>query len=260
MLLDPFTIGAQIVNFLILVWLLRRVLYGPVMRAMQERESRIRAELDDARRLRDEAERERAKHQQQLADFTAEQDARLAAARAEVERWRHEQMEAARLEIDARRERWQMVLAQEQQAVISAARQRVGHQILSLTRQALSDLADSELEARIIVRFLDRLRQLPPAERDRLLAAAREDGQRIHLRTAYALDEDAQARLVEDVSDALGARLAASFETVPDIGCGVELRAGGLRVAWSLKEYLASLDERLGAAFADQLAVDGRHV
>jgi F-type H+-transporting ATPase subunit b len=56
MLIDPFTVGAQILNFLILVWLLRRLLYGPITRVMAEREARIRAEMDEASRLREEAE------------------------------------------------------------------------------------------------------------------------------------------------------------------------------------------------------------
>ncbi|MCC6164034.1 MAG: F0F1 ATP synthase subunit delta [Acidobacteria bacterium] len=256
MLLDPFTIAAQIVNFLLLLWLLRRVLYGPVTRAMLAREARVRAELDDARRQRAEAERERAQHEEELAAFTAGQEARMGVARAEVEQWRHAQMEAARLEVDARRERWQGALAQEQQAVVREVRRRVGHEILVLTRQALRDLAGSALEDRIIARFLERLHELPASARDRLATAAHEDGARVHLRTACPLVDEERARLSEAVSDALGGRLAASFETTPDLGSGVEMRAGGLTVAWSLNEYLASLEERLGAAFGDDLRVD----
>ena len=259
MLIDTFTIGAQIVNFLILVWLLRRVLYGPVTRAMHARDARVRAELDDARRLRAEADSERAKLQEELAAFTADQNARLAAARAEVEGWRQQQMEAARLEVDARRERWQDALAQEQQAIIGTARRRVGHEILSLTRQALSDLADSDIEERVIARFLDRLGQLPAAERDRLRAAAHDDGRRIHLRTSHGLDDDGRKQLSEAVGAALGAQLDTSFEIAPDLGGGVELRAGGLKVAWSLNEYLASLEERLASAFDDLPTADRRH-
>ena len=51
MLIDPFVVIAQLVNFAILVWLLKRFLYGPITRVMAAREERIRAETEEAHRL-----------------------------------------------------------------------------------------------------------------------------------------------------------------------------------------------------------------
>ena len=48
MLIDWFTVGAQVLNFLILVWLLKRFLYKPILNAIDAREKRIAAELADA--------------------------------------------------------------------------------------------------------------------------------------------------------------------------------------------------------------------
>ena len=45
-----FTVAAQVVNFLILVWLLHRFLYGPIIAAMDRRERRIAERLQDAQR------------------------------------------------------------------------------------------------------------------------------------------------------------------------------------------------------------------
>ena len=48
MLIDWFTVGAQALNFLVLVWLLKRFLYKPILNAVDAREKRIAAELADA--------------------------------------------------------------------------------------------------------------------------------------------------------------------------------------------------------------------
>jgi len=48
MLIDWFTVGAQALNFIILVWLLKRFLYKPILGAVDAREKRIAAELADA--------------------------------------------------------------------------------------------------------------------------------------------------------------------------------------------------------------------
>ena len=44
MLIDGFTVGAQVLNFLILVWLMKRFLYQPILDAIDAREQRIAAE------------------------------------------------------------------------------------------------------------------------------------------------------------------------------------------------------------------------
>ena len=58
MLIDWFTVGAQTLNFLILVWLMKRFLYKPILHAIDEREKRIAAELASADRKKDEAEKQ----------------------------------------------------------------------------------------------------------------------------------------------------------------------------------------------------------
>ena len=59
MLIDWFTVGAQVLNFLILVWLLKRFLYKPILDAIDAREERIAAELADADAKKAEAQKER---------------------------------------------------------------------------------------------------------------------------------------------------------------------------------------------------------
>ncbi len=61
MLIDWFTVAAQVINFLVLVWLLKRFLYQPIIDAIDAREKRIAAELADADAKKAEARQERAK-------------------------------------------------------------------------------------------------------------------------------------------------------------------------------------------------------
>ncbi|MDP3428826.1 MAG: F0F1 ATP synthase subunit B, partial [Desulfomicrobium sp.] len=55
MLIDWFTVGAQVVNFLVLVWLMKRFLYKPILGAIDAREERIAKELADGQRMQAEA-------------------------------------------------------------------------------------------------------------------------------------------------------------------------------------------------------------
>ena len=70
MLIDWFTVIAQIVNFLILVWLLQRFLYRPILDAIDAREKRIAAALTEAEANKEEAQKERDAFQHQNEEFS----------------------------------------------------------------------------------------------------------------------------------------------------------------------------------------------
>lgn len=57
MLIDWFTLIAQLVNFLILAWLLKRFLYHPIVAALDAREKKIASELQHATMVEDEAKK-----------------------------------------------------------------------------------------------------------------------------------------------------------------------------------------------------------
>jgi F-type H+-transporting ATPase subunit b len=80
----------------------------------------------------------------------------------------------------------------------------------------------------------------------------------VTLRTAYPLQGTEEARLRAGVTAALGQDVAAQFERSPDLVSGVELRAGGFKVAWALGDYLESLEDAMAEAVgAEPEPVDG---
>lgn len=249
MLIDPFTVIAQIVNFALLVWLLQRFLYGPVMRAMQAREARIRDEVEGARRLRAEAEAAKVQYGTLLAGFEAEREALASKAQAEVDAVRNEQIRQARADVKDLRERWNRALEQEKEAFLRALRQQVGRGSMAVMRRALKELADDDLEDRFIKRFAERLRVLTPEDRERLSGAARQEGATFLIRTAFPLSDAQRAALIEMIEETFDGESAPRFETNPDFVAGVELRAGGLKVAWTLDGYLEGLEEAMREAF-----------
>ena len=85
MLIDWFTVGAQALNFLILVWLMKRFLYKPILHAIDEREKRIAAELADADAKKAEAQKERDEFQHKNAEFDQQRAALLSKATDEAQ-------------------------------------------------------------------------------------------------------------------------------------------------------------------------------
>src|SRR5450631_4660557 len=101
MLIDWFTVGAQAINFIILVWLLKRFLYKPILNAVDAREKRIAAELADADAKEAEAQKERDEFQHKNEEFDQQRAALLNKATDEAKAERQRLLDEARKTADA---------------------------------------------------------------------------------------------------------------------------------------------------------------
>ena len=251
MLIDWFTVAAQAVNFLVLVWLLRRLLYGPITRTMAERQRRIDEHWDEADRLRAAATAEREQLRDEAERFAATRDERTRELRAELEALRRAKLREARDEVDELAARWRAAVEREREGFLVELRRRIADQLVDVARRALRDLADEALEARVVERFVERLDGLDTAQRAIFDDAAAADGARVHVRTAFALSPALRTRLGEAVRRTLGGDHDLRFEVAPELVGGVELRAGGQTLEWTFDEYLSSLESALAEALGD---------
>jgi F-type H+-transporting ATPase subunit b len=247
-IIDWFTVIAQIVNFLILMLLLRRLLYRPILAAMQDREHKISARLDEATRKAEAADQAGAAYRQQAAALEAEQAAILSETRREAETLRAGLLERAKADADEARARWRQALEQERGAFLDAVSERMGAQVRAIVQRALSDLADSDLERQVAAVFARRLRGLGDAERAALGEAALRDAQALVV-SAFPLPPEARQQ-IQDAVDIIVPGRRARFDTASDTLCGVELRVDGYKIAWSLASYLEALGEDMAAVFA----------
>ena len=106
MLIDWFTVTFQIINFLILIALLKRFLYGPILRAMDERETTIAARLFEAATAKSEAETRALLLAKDQEAFACSKDQMELDAKQEFNRLKKEGIEQIREEIAVTRTPW----------------------------------------------------------------------------------------------------------------------------------------------------------
>jgi F-type H+-transporting ATPase subunit b len=245
---DWITVAAQIVNFLVLVWLLQRFLYGPIVRAMDAREREIAARLDQAAEERGKAEAEATRYRELQETFEKERDRRLQTVDAEAERTRQDLLAAARDEVAAERDQWQRSIADEQGTFLAEIRERSATAFSDMARQALGDLAGETLEARIVDRFTAMLREMDPQDLEKLRVAVGKKGKAVVVRSAFGIGGDRRTQLATLIREVLGTDVETDFEQSDDIVCGIEMKVPGRVVRWSLDGYLDSLQDELGQA------------
>ena len=160
MLIDWFTVGAQALNFIILVWLLKRFLYKPIRNAVDAREKRIAAELADADAKRIEAQKERDEYQHKNEAFDQQRAALLSKATDEANAERQRLLDDARKAADALSAKRQQELRSDADNLDQAIRRRTEQEVFAIARKALTDLATTSLEERMSEVFSRRLRTM----------------------------------------------------------------------------------------------------
>lgn len=248
MQIDGFTIVAQIVNFLILLVLLRRYLYRPVLQAMEEREQKIGRELEEARQKKVEADRREAEYQEKLRELEREKDQMLKEAKQKVDRQHEEMLEQARNEVEQVQEQWEEALETERNTFIQELEQETRDRLIGIIRSVLSDLSERSLESQVIENFMLKLRNMDKQKQKQLLNAVMDFGDPT-IRSAFELSGEQQDRIKGLLRKMLASRVNCRFEVVPALGFGIEIRTGGWRIGWNLDSYLATLRNRMGKFF-----------
>lgn len=244
MLIDWFTVLAQVVNFLILVWLLKRFLYRPILDAIDAREKRIAKELADADAKKAEAQRERDEFLHKNAAFEQQRAALLGKAADEAKAERQRLLDAARQDADALAAKRQEALLGEQQSLNEAFGRRAREEVFAIARRALADLATASLEERMVEVFTRRLREMDAGAKASLGEALRSAPGTV--RSAFELPQAQRAAIQQAVDEAFSADIRLRFETAPDLVSGIELATDGQKLAWSIGNYLASLERSVG--------------
>jgi F-type H+-transporting ATPase subunit b len=258
MLIDWFTVGAQVVNFLILVWLLRRFLYKPVLAAIDAREKSVAAKLGDAtaREAKAQAEGEELRKRNEAFDRERADLLRKATDEAATERQRL--IESARQDSQLLRVKLAKALADERVELGHQLSMQTQAEVFAVARKTLSDLSGVSMEERMIEVFIARLRGLPEKQRLALARAGMESGAGVDVgpsatdchaapgrvtlvRSAFELPPAGRAKVEAAIRESMGANVATRFETAPECVCGVELTVDGVKLAWSVTDYLSSL-------------------
>ena len=252
MLIDWFTVSAQVVNFLILVWLLKRFLYRPILHAIDAREQRIAKELADADTKETEAEKEREKLQKKNEEFDQQRGELLSKAKDEAKAERQRLLDEARQAADTLRTKRQDALTREQESLNDEITRRTREEVFAIARKALTDLAGTTLEERMSEVFRRRLRELNNDAKEGIAKVLKTSSDPVLVRSAFDLPSEQQKAIQHALQETFRAEIQVRFETAPDVISGIELTANGRKVAWSIADYLASLEKSVSELLKEQ--------
>jgi len=249
--IDWSTIVLEIVNFLVLVWILKRFLYQPVLDVIERRRAGIDATAREAEATGREAEALKQQYENRLADWERERATARETLRQELDAERQRRIEAMHTEVQAGRENARVAderrLAEgqrrsEEQAVAQSAR---------FAAKLLARLSGPELDARLSALLVEELAQLPPEKVSMLRRKGTADRKDAEVLSARELEPDVRRQIESTLRALFDRPLACRFREEPALIAGLRITFGPWVLRANLQDELQGFAELSDESTAD---------
>lgn len=251
MQINGFTVIAQIINFLVLVWMLKRFLYQPVLDAIDEREKTISSRLRQAEDMKEQAQKQREDLKEKNAGFDREKKELMNRTVVAVEAERVKLLERASEEAEAFLLKQDQIRKDSQESLSKQIAVKTRQGVLDIARKTLIDLASASLEQQATEVFLSRLRQLSDEEQTNFIGNFKTGSEPILVESAFELPLKQQSEIMDEVGKLLSAKPAFRFKINSQWITGIVLTANGYQLAWSAGAYLNSMEVSISELIQD---------
>jgi F-type H+-transporting ATPase subunit b len=247
-----FTVIAQVINFLLLVWLLRRFLYKPILNAIDDREKKIAVQIKDAEDKKSSAVKEEDDFRKKNADFDQQKRGLMDKAVADANAQKDKMLVTAKNEADLLNSSLEKASEKNQENERKEMAEKTQRQVFTITRKALTSIASLSLEEQSANIFVKHLTESKDGEKKQFIDAFQSNGNSIMVRSAFGLSVKQQGEINTAVDSILGTKTKLEFRTNPELISGIELTTNGYKLAWSFSAFLDSMEKNITEKITQQ--------
>lgn len=233
----------EIINFLVLVWILKRFLYKPVLEIIARRQASIDKTLADAKQLHDDAESLQQQYEGRLADWDQERKQAREKLAEELHADRARKLEELKAALEQERER----AAVAEQRRLSDAQLEMEDTALAqgaqLATQLLAQAAGPEVESRLVQLAIDELSKLTKEKLAALRSSYGQISEGITVSSAYPMPDDQRHQLQKVLNNVVGKDTPLKFEQDSKLLAGVRINIGAWQLAANLRDELKGFAE-----------------
>lgn len=249
--IDWKTLIFQIINLLVLIWLLKHFLYQPVLKMLKERQALIDEQINRARQAAQNAIAEEVKYQEKVAEFDAARDKMYVQMQTEVDSLREKLTAEAKQDVVHLRKAWQNELEQEKQAFDISIQNAIVKNFKLFASDALKDMAGVELNTLVLKKFKECIEKMTKSQRDQFVQGAL-SAKQIIISTDTRLDTQTRENLKDflfSIFDLDEKSVKATFKVDANLICGIQVQVGEQITSWNLQNYLEAFENNMDAAF-----------
>lgn len=255
--IDFFTLGAQIINLLILLFLLRKFLYRPVLKVLRERKALLEGEYAKADDERQKAELLHQKMQKEYAAIENVKQAELLKINEQAQELALKLSDEARSEFEKEQKQWKNKLKSEQITFEAALQKLIVQYFAKFTDEALKQMADISLNELFLQKLKQKISDFTAKQKNEFIRDFLMQKE-IEITTAGELKTTQKQEFKLFLQDTfqISEGLKIKFSTDENLLCGVQIKAKEQMLEWNLAEYIAEFEKNLNTAVSEIINKD----
>lgn len=237
------TLILEIINFLVLVWILQRFLYRPVLDVIGRRQQAIEDKLAKAKRLNDEAEALKEQYGTRLATWESERQAAREQLANEIGDERARRLEELDAKLEQERERREVAEKRRSEEERIAAQRKALQGAAAFSSRLLAEASGAELEARLVAMTLEALDGLSESALTKLRTQWGSDISSIEVASAFELSPAERGALEQRLTRICGASVPVRFRRDEALLAGLQIEIGAWVIAANVRDELKGFAE-----------------
>jgi F-type H+-transporting ATPase subunit b len=237
------TFVLEIINFLILVWILKRFLYKPVLDVIRRRQVNIQKNLDDAQALQQQATIMEEKYKNRLTEWENERNVLYTELEEEIEAERQKRLAALHVSLEEEQKKSKQIEQRKLEILRLNLEKNALAQGAQFSARLLSEAAGPELENNLLMFFLKELSSLSSKQLDMLHSSASNNTNKILVSSAYPIENDMRQILEDAIKNKLKLNVPIHYELNKELLAGIRIAMGAWVLQLNLRDELKSFAE-----------------
>lgn len=246
--IDWITFFAQIVNLFILVWLLKKFLYHPILNAIDKRQAQIAERVQSAKEASEKAVAEYKTYLQKTEEFDKNTQKMFDEASAKVIQYQQEQEAKIHEQTLLLQQKMQTDLEREKESLQLEMRNQIATSFSLVARKVMTDLSGITPIEQAVNLFQNKIRKLDKKQLSLLKKKVKNQND-IYLYSSDSLNKEQTEMLSNFIQKHfdLEKQQIIHFQKNPDLIFGLELVIDDMTLDWNIKSYFEEFDTHLNA-------------
>ena len=247
--MELYTIIAQILNFAVLIFLLNKFLYKPVLKTMEKRRSNIKQKIEETEKKLQESDKLKEDYLNKLKEVEKENVILRKQAIEDVKKFKELELQKAKDDISIKKDKFNDYLQLEQKNLIENFNDNLADMFIEYSNNILKVIANSNLQNEIVNSFIEKLNGLTS---DKINSINELNLDTIYILSNSALNEE-ERKLIHDSLISKGLIFKnIEYSIDKKLILGIELRARSYVLSWNVKELTANFIARIEKEMIDK--------
>ena len=228
----------EIINFLVLVWILKRFLYRPILAIVEKRRASIEQSLNDAKKMKTDAESVQKQYEGRIEEWESEKQKSREKLQQEIQAERQKLTESLNLEIEAQREKARVIEQRQKTELDETYQKKAITQGARFAARLLQDVASPELEKSLFDLLMNQLEQLPEQETEELARACNPPPESILVVSAFELIDEQKNKLSGCLKNICNSKISIEYQQNSELIAGFHITIGSVAIDINLRDEL----------------------